>query len=63
MKMTTLGLVRGRLSLISIVTLLRASASASNLVECFPVATVMCAFPSLHCIPTLPPPPHPPLKL
>ena len=37
MKMTTLGLVRGRLFVISIAAFFRASASALNLVEYLPV--------------------------
>ena len=41
MKMTTLGLVRGRLFVISIAAFLRASASALKLVEYFPVAMVI----------------------
>ena len=56
MKMTTLGLVRGRLSVISFAAFMRASVFALKLVEYFPVATVMCAFPSLYLMYT----PHPP---
>ena len=56
MKMTTLGLVRGRLFLISIAAFLRASASALKLVEYFPVAMVICATPSLYLMYTPPPP-------
>ena len=47
MKMTTLGLVLVKLSLISVAAFWRASASALKLVEYFPVAMVICAFPSL----------------
>ena len=56
MKMTRLGLVQGRMYLISTAAFLRASASAFKLVEYFPVAMVMCAFPSLHLMytPSLP---------
>ena len=46
MKMTTLGLVRGRLFLISVAAFLRASASALKLVEYFPVAMEICAISS-----------------
>ena len=55
MKMTTLGLVRGRLSLISVAALLRASASALKVVEYLPVAMVMCAFSLLYLMYTQPP--------
>ena len=55
MKMTTLGLVQGRLSLISIAAFWRASASALKLVEYFPVAMVMRASPSLYLMYTPPP--------
>ena len=58
MKMTTLGLVRGRLFRISVEALFRASASALKLVEYFPVAMVICAIPSLYLMYT---PPHPSL--
>ena len=47
MKMTTMGLIRGRLPLISVAAFLRASASALKLVEYVPVAMVICAFH--HC--------------
>ena len=50
MKMTTMGLVLGRLSLISIAAFSRASASALKLVEYFPVAVMTCVSPSLYCM-------------
>ena len=56
MKMTTLGLVRGKLLRISIAALLRASACALKLVEYFPVAMVICAIPSLYLMYKPPPP-------
>ena len=56
MKMTTLGLVRGRLFRISIAALLRASASALKLVEYFPVAMVTSVIPSLYLMYSPPPP-------
>ena len=56
MKMTTLGFVQGRLFRISIAALLRASVSALKLVECFPVAMVICAIPSLYLMHAPPPP-------
>ena len=56
MKMTTLGMVWGRLSLIPTMAFLRASASALMLVEHFPVAMVVCVFPSLYLMYTPPPP-------
>ena len=55
-KLTTLGLVRGRLFRISIAALLRASASVLKLVEYFPVAMVICAIPPLYLTCTPPPP-------
>ena len=55
MKMTTSDLVRGSLPLISIVAFLRASGSAVKLVEYYPVATVICDFPSLYLMYTQPP--------
>ena len=56
MKMTTLGLVRGRLFHISVAALLRASASALKLVEYFPVAMLICTIPSLYLMYMHPPP-------
>ena len=47
-KMTTFGLIRGRLFRISIAALLRASASALKLAKYFPVAMVICAISSLY---------------
>ena len=55
-KMSMLGLVRGRLFLISIAIFLRASASALKLVEYFSVAMVICVIPSLYLMYTPPPP-------
>ena len=56
MKMTTLGLVRVKLFLISIATFWRASASPLKLVEYFHVTMAMCAFQSLYLVYTPPPP-------
>ena len=55
-KMATFGLVWGRLSLISTAASLKASASALKLVEYFPVAMVVCAFPPLYLMFTPPSP-------